>query len=81
MVTYYDCWNAEHDHVTVEMVMNCLHRNADTAKRILLNAIPRIPRVPGSKSQRALKNAIMTDKKLWPKKTVAELKPILAKYL
>ena len=30
---------------------------------------------------RALKNAIMTDKKLWPKKTVAELKPILAKYL
>jgi len=28
-----------------------------------------------------LKNAIMTDRKAWPKKTIAELKPILAKYL
>ena len=81
MVTDYDCWNEQHDHVTVEMVMACLHQNAATAKRILLDVIPRIPATPSSKSHRALKNAIMTDKKLWPKKTVAELKPILAKYL
>jgi len=81
MVTDYDCWNEEHDHVTVEMVIECLHKNAATAKRILLDAIPRLPTTPDFKSHRALKNAIMTDKKLWPKKTVAELKPILAKYL
>lgn len=81
MVTDYDCWNAEHDHVTVEMVIDCLHRNVATAKRILLNAIPRIPVEADSKSHRALKNAIMTDKKLWPKKSVTELEPILAKYL
>lgn len=81
MVTDYDCWNEEHDHVTVEMVIECLHKNAATAKRILLDAIPRLPTTPEFKSHRALKNAIMTDKKLWPKKTVAELKPILAKYL
>ena len=29
----------------------------------------------------ALKNAIMTDRKYWPKKTLAALKPILAPYL
>ena len=29
----------------------------------------------------ALKNAIMTDKKFWPPKTVKELRPILEKYL
>ena len=81
MVTDYDCWNADHDHVTVEMIMECLHKNAATAKRILLDVIPRLPAEPTFKSHRALKNAIMTDKKLWPKKTVAELKPILAKYL
>ncbi len=81
MVTDYDCWNEEHDHVTVEMIMDCLHKNAATAKRIILDAIPRIPAEPTFKSHRALKNAIMTDKKLWPKKTVAELKPVLAKYL
>lgn len=81
MVTDYDCWNEDHDHVTVEMIMECLHKNAATAKRIILDVIPRLPTVPTFKSHRALKNAIMTDKKLWPKKTLAELKPILAKYL
>ena len=81
MVTDYDCWNADHDHVTVEMIIECLHKNAATAKRIILDVIPRLPTEPTFKSHRALKNAIMTDRKLWPKKTVAELKPILAKYL
>lgn len=81
MSTDYDCWNEDHDHVTVEMIIECLHKNAETAKRIILHVIPRIPQEPTFKSHRALKNAIMTDKKLWPKKTVAELKPILAKYL
>lgn len=81
MVTDYDCWNEDHDHVTVEMIIECLHQNAATAKRIILDVIPRMPTEPTFKSHRALKNAIMTDKKLWPKKTVAELKPILAKYL
>ena len=81
MSTDYDCWNEDHDHVSVEMVLECLHKNAETAKRILLDAIPRIPLEPTFKSHRALKNAIMTDRKLWPKKTVAKLKPILAKYL
>jgi 5'-methylthioadenosine phosphorylase len=81
MVTDYDCWNEDHDHVTVEMVIDCLHKNAATAKRILLDAIPRIPTEPNFKSHRALKNAIMTDRKLWPVRTVAELRPLLAKYL
>jgi len=81
MSTDYDCWNEDHDHVTVEMILECLHKNAETAKRIILDAIPRIPNEPTFKSHRALKNAIMTDRKLWPKKTVAELTPILAKYL
>jgi 5'-methylthioadenosine phosphorylase len=81
MVTDYDCWNEDHDHVTVEMIMDYLHRNADTAKRIILDAIPRIPAEPDFKGHRALKSAIMTDRKLWPKKTVTELMPILAKDL
>jgi 5'-methylthioadenosine phosphorylase len=81
MVTDYDCWNEEHDHVTLEMILDHLHYNVGTAKRIILDAIPRIPEEPGFKSHCALKNAIMTERKMWPKKTVAELKPILGKYL
>jgi hypothetical protein len=36
---------------------------------------------PNWKAHSALKNAFLTDRKVWPKKTITELKPILAKYL
>ena len=81
MITDYDCWNEEHDHVTVEMVIANLHRNAATAKAVLTRTIAQIPAEPTWPCHEALKNAIMTERKLWPKKTVTELKPILVKYL
>ncbi|HEY1662806.1 MAG TPA: S-methyl-5'-thioadenosine phosphorylase [Verrucomicrobiae bacterium] len=81
MATDYDCWKEEEEHVTLEMIIANLHRNADTAKKIVVKAISQIPAEPNWPCHSALKSAIMTDKKLWPKKTVSELKPILAKYL
>lgn len=81
MVTDYDCWNEEHEHVTVEMVIECLHRNAAMAKRIVTRAIPQIPSAPSWPCHDALKNSIMTDRKLWPAKTRKELAPLLKKYL
>lgn len=79
MSTDYDCWKEE-EHVTLEMIIANLHRNADTAKKIVAKVIPQIPTEPNWPCHSTLKSAIMTDKKLWPKKTVTELKPILAKY-
>ena len=80
MATDYDCWK-EDEHVTLEVVIANLHRNADTAKRIVTRAIAQIPDAPNWKAHSALKNAFLTDRKVWPKKTISELKPILAKYL
>ena len=80
MATDYDCWKDE-EHVTLEMILTNLHRNADTAKKVVAAAVALIPAEPNWKAHSALKHAIMTDKKIWPKKTVAELKPLLAKYL
>ncbi|MGA2028755.1 MAG: S-methyl-5'-thioadenosine phosphorylase [Verrucomicrobiota bacterium] len=80
MATDYDCWKEE-EHVSLEMIIANLHRNADTAKKIVAAAIAQIPAEPNWKAHSALKNAFLTDKKFWPKKTVAELKPILGKYL
>ncbi|MFZ1072247.1 MAG: S-methyl-5'-thioadenosine phosphorylase [Verrucomicrobiia bacterium] len=80
MSTDYDCWKDD-EHVTLEMIIANLHRNADTAKRIVATAIGKIPAKPDWPCHSALKNTILTDKKLWPKKTMNELKPILAKYL
>src|SRR6185369_15616914 len=80
MVTDYDCWKGDEAHVTVEMIIENLHRNAATAKAIVSDVIPRIPLKPNWPCHETLHNAILTDKKLWPKKTIAKLKPILEKY-
>jgi 5'-methylthioadenosine phosphorylase len=80
MATDYDCWKEE-EHVTLEVVIGNLHRNAGTAKKIVAQAVAQIPAEPNWKAHSALKNAFLTDRKVWPKKTIAELKPILAKYL
>jgi len=81
MVTDYDCWKTDEAHVTVEMVIENLHRNATLAKEIVKHVIPQIPAQPGWPCHFALNNAIMTDKKLWPAKTKAALKPLLKRYL
>ncbi len=81
MITDYDCWKVDAAHVTVEMVIANLMRNAATAKAIVARTIGQIPAEPNWPCHSALKNALMTDRKLWPRKTIAELKPILAKYL
>jgi 5'-methylthioadenosine phosphorylase len=80
MATDYDCWKEE-EHVTLEVVIANLHRNADTAKKVVAAAVAQIPAEPNWKAHSALKNAFLSDRKVWPKKTIAELKPILAKYL
>src|SRR6185369_2488661 len=81
MVTDYDSWKVDEAHVTVDMVIANLTRNAATAKSVVARTIAQIPAEPNWPCHSALKNAIMTDRKVWPKKTIAELKPILEKYL
>ena len=81
MVTDYDCWKVDEAHVTIEMVIEYLHRNAETARKIITRAIPQFPLKPNWPCHEALRNAILTDKRLWPAKTKRDLLPILAKYL
>jgi 5'-methylthioadenosine phosphorylase len=40
MVTDYDCWHPDHDHVTVEQVVRILLENADRARALLKRVIP-----------------------------------------
>lgn len=81
MITDYDCWNEEHDHVTVEMVIANLTKNAATAQAVVARTIAQIPAAPTWPCHDALRNAIMTDRKFWPAKTKRQLAPLLAKYL
>ncbi len=81
MITDYDAWKADEAHVTVEMVIENLTKNAAMAKSIIRTLIPQIPTEPNWPCHAALANAIMTSKDLWPQKTKRELLPILRRYL
>jgi 5'-methylthioadenosine phosphorylase len=81
LITDYDCWKEDEAHVTVGMVMENLQHNVELAKAIIAGTIPKIPARPGWPCHDALRNAIMTDKKVWPAKTKRELEPLLRKYL
>jgi 5'-methylthioadenosine phosphorylase len=81
MVTDYDCWKVDEAHVTLEMIIANLNRNAALAKEVVKRAIADIPTEANWPCHRALSHAILTEKKHWPTKTVKELKPLLQKYL
>ena len=81
MITDYDCWKVDEAHVTVEMVIANVTQNAATAKAVIAKVLPQIPAEPTWPCHAALANAIMTAREVWPKKTITELQPLLAKYL
>lgn len=78
MITDYDCWKVEEEPVSAEAVFGHLIANAEAAKKILARVIPQIPTVPNWPEHRALDSALVTERKLWPEKTVANLAAILS---
>lgn len=81
MVTDYDCWKVDEAHVTVEMVIANLRRNAEQAKAIVARTLPLIPLEPSWPCHDALSNSIMTDKEVWPAAVKKALAPLLSKYV
>lgn len=79
--TDYDCWHVEEEDVTVEAVIQIIKKNVDTAKRIIKDAILKLPKERECHCKDALKNAIMTDTKLIPMKTKKKLGLIIEKYI
>ena len=82
LVTDYDCWHPDHDHVTVEMVIQNLTQNARTAQQVIAGAIATLagaPRTCGC--GQALATAIITRPELVPAETRRTLGPIVGKYL
>ena len=80
MITDYDCWKVEEEPVSAQTVFGHLVANAETAKKILAEAIPRIPTEPNWPEHRALDTAMITDRKLWPTATKQKLGPILERF-
>ncbi|NEP52165.1 MAG: S-methyl-5'-thioadenosine phosphorylase [Moorea sp. SIO3C2] len=82
LVTDYDCWHPDHDHVTVEMIIDNLNRNAINAQKVIQETVRRlVDNPPVSKAHSALKYAIFTPLDQAPEATKEKLELILRKYL
>jgi 5'-methylthioadenosine phosphorylase len=81
MITDYDCWKVEEEPVSARTVLGHLIANAETARKVILDVVPRMPTEPIWPEHFALDTALVTDRKLWPKATVEKLKPILTRFL
>ena len=63
MVTDFDCWHPDHDHVTVDSIIKVLLDNADKARSLVRAVSPKLRHNDGAcpkGCQHALDNAIVT---------------------
>jgi 5'-methylthioadenosine phosphorylase len=82
LVTDYDCWHPDHDSVTVEMIIDNLHHNAENAQKVIQETVARLTaNPPVSVAHGALKYAILTPLDRVPAATKEKLSLILHKYL
>jgi 5'-methylthioadenosine phosphorylase len=81
LVTDYVCWHQDHDSVTVEMIIRNLTENAETARRLIADAVARVPAERTCPCASALATAIITRPSVVPSATKRELAPIVGKYL
>jgi len=81
MITDYDCWKVDEEPVSAQTVFGHLTANAEMAKRVLVDVIPRMPSEPNWPEHTALDTALITERRLWPPATLERLKPILGRFL
>ena len=81
MITDYDCWKVEEEPVSAQTVIGHLMANAETAKKVLVDLIPRLPMEANWPEHSALDSALVTERRLWPAGTVKKLEPILGRFL
>ncbi|MHA1597102.1 MAG: phosphorylase family protein, partial [Alphaproteobacteria bacterium] len=63
MVTDYDCWHTDHDHVTVDAIIKVLLDNADKGRNLVKQTAPKLAgriETCSSGCQTALDTAIIT---------------------
>ncbi len=70
LVTDFDCWHIEEEPVTLEAVLEIMHKNVERAQKVINELIPLLDNVESCSCADAAKLAVVTD----PKKIPGELK-------
>ncbi len=84
MVTDFDCWHPDHDHVSVEMIVGVLLANADRARALVKAVVPILGAQHGpcpQGCQHALDNAIITAPEARDPALVAKLDAVAGRAL
>jgi len=84
MVTDYDCWHEDHDHVTVAQVVRVLLANADHARALVARVAPMLSgrtEVCAAGCQRALDHAVITPPEARDPAMVARLDAVAGRVL
>jgi 5'-methylthioadenosine phosphorylase len=78
--TDYDCWHEGEEDVTVEAIIEVLHRNADTAKAIVKKTAAALPETSSCECLSAVQFAIITQPDKMPAETKAKLDVLYGHY-
>ena len=81
LATDYDCWNEQAGDVEIEQVLAVLQNNVMLARRAIGAAVAALTEPRSCSCATALRDAIITDRRLIPRKLRQDLKPIIGKYL
>jgi 5'-methylthioadenosine phosphorylase len=84
MVTDYDCWHPDHDHVSVDMVLKILAGNSENARNLVRAVVPALGRRTGPCSQgcdHALEFAVLTPPEGRDPELVARLDAVAGRVL
>lgn len=81
LVTDYDCWRAEGEHVVIAEVLRILAANADLARRAVAGVAPLLPTTRTCACASALAHAIITEPGRIPAERRRALAPLIGKYL
>ncbi|RJX30717.1 MAG: S-methyl-5'-thioadenosine phosphorylase [Oxalobacter sp.] len=84
MVTDYDCWHPDHDHVTVSQVITVLMENADRARSLVRHAVPHLAgdhHAAECSCRSALEHAIITPPQARDPEAIAQLDAVAGRVL
>jgi 5'-methylthioadenosine phosphorylase len=81
MITDYDCWHPQHESVTVEMIIDYLHKNAENAQRAIREVVRTLGDDRDCRCGSATAHAILTDRNRIPAAARKRLAPIIGKYI
>lgn len=81
LVTDYDCWHETEADVTIEMVLEGMKKNVETYRRIVKDAVTRLPQKRECACASAMQHAIITAPEVIPAKVKKDLQIILGKYI